>query len=89
MLILDIIFRHRPNSTLERGGTRPGTSNVESIMEADENTHSPLVTPRLRTEADHKVVEVRETILNFHSVYAYNYILFLPRSQRFQVLEEW
>ena len=33
-------------------------------MEADENTHSPLVTPRLRTEADHKVVEVRETILN-------------------------
>ena len=57
-------------------------------MEADENTHSPLVTPRLRTEADHKVVEVRETILNFHSVYAYKYILFLPRSQRFQVLEK-
>ena len=45
-------------------------------MEADENTHSPLVTPRLRTEADHKVVEVRETILNFYSVHdAYNYAL--------------
>ena len=31
---------------LERGGTRPGTSNVESILEADENGPSPLPTPR-------------------------------------------
>lgn len=37
---------------LERGGTRPGTSNVESIMEADETGQSLPTTPRQSIKVD-------------------------------------
>lgn len=54
-LLVDLLYYNisgRPHSVLERGGTRPGTSNVNSITEADESGFpSPTASPRNHIKA--------------------------------------